>query len=210
MNQDDYDYLFKIVLIGDSGTGKSSIHSRYVRNEFSIDSKSTIGVEFSTKTIITNDKTLKIQIWDTAGQERYRAITNAYYRGSVGIIIVYDITNRTSFYDVEKWRKEVFSFVDYHVPVILLGNKLDQSHLRDVSYQEGKEYATQNNMMFGEVSALNNTNINELLMSFAEVILSIITKVNNGEPITNSPSQSCPPKLLLYYPEINIPKKSCC
>ena len=93
---DDYDYLFKVVLIGDSGVGKSNLLSRFTRNEFSLESKSTIGVEFATRSIEVDGKTIKAQIWDTAGQERYRAITSAYYRGAVGALLVYDITKQVS------------------------------------------------------------------------------------------------------------------
>ena len=88
--EDDYDYLFKVVLIGDSGVGKSNLLSRFTRNEFDLETKTTIGVEFATNTIVIDGKTIKAQIWDTAGQERYRAITSAYYRGAVGALLVYD------------------------------------------------------------------------------------------------------------------------
>jgi len=96
-SEDDYDYLFKVVLIGDSGVGKSNLLSRFTRDEFNFDSKSTIGVEFATKSIQTEGKILKAQIWDTAGQERYRAITSAYYRGAVGALLVFDISKRVRF-----------------------------------------------------------------------------------------------------------------
>ena len=101
----EYDYLFKVVLIGDSGVGKSNLLSRFTRNEFNIDSKSTIGVEFATKSIEVEGKTIKAQIWDTAGQERYRAITSAYYRGAVGALLVYSIEKHSSFENVERWLK---------------------------------------------------------------------------------------------------------
>ena len=101
----EYDYLFKVVLIGDSGVGKSNLLSRFTRNEFNIDSKSTIGVEFATKSIEVEGKTIKAQIWDTAGQERYRAITSAYYRGAVGALLVFSIEKHSSFENVERWLK---------------------------------------------------------------------------------------------------------
>ena len=104
---DKYDYLFKVVVIGDSGVGKSNLLSRFTRNEFNLESKSTIGVEFATKSIKTEGKTIKAQIWDTAGQERYRAITSAYYRGAVGALVVYDITKDVSFTNVSKWLAEL-------------------------------------------------------------------------------------------------------
>jgi len=107
MGDNEYDYLFKVVLIGDSGVGKSNLLSRFTRNEFSLDSKSTIGVEFATKSIVAEGKTIKAQIWDTAGQERYRAITSAYYRGAVGALLVYDISKHATFENVERWLKEL-------------------------------------------------------------------------------------------------------
>ncbi|RQM28791.1 hypothetical protein B5M09_008208 [Aphanomyces astaci] len=109
---DEYDYLFKVVLIGDSGVGKSNLLSRFTRNEFSLESKSTIGVEFATKSIQAEGKTIKAQIWDTAGQERYRAITSAYYRGAVGALLVYDITKHPTFENVERWLKELRDHAD--------------------------------------------------------------------------------------------------
>ena len=102
-----YDYLFKVVVIGDSGVGKSNLLSRFTRNQFTLESKSTIGVEFATRSVTLEGKNIKAQIWDTAGQERYRAITSAYYRGAVGALIVYDITKETSFENVEKWLTEL-------------------------------------------------------------------------------------------------------
>ena len=104
---DKYDYLFKVVVIGDSGVGKSNLLSRFTRNEFNLESKSTIGVEFATRTVSMEGKTIKAQIWDTAGQERYRAITSAYYRGAVGALVVYEITKDVSFTNVSKWLAEL-------------------------------------------------------------------------------------------------------
>ena len=105
--QEKYDYLFKVVVIGDSGVGKSNLLSRFTRNEFNLESKSTIGVEFATRSVSIEGKTIKAQIWDTAGQERYRAITSAYYRGAVGALVVYDITKDISFQNVDKWLQEL-------------------------------------------------------------------------------------------------------
>ena len=105
--EDEYDYLFKVVLIGDSGVGKSNLLSRFTRNEFNLESKSTIGVEFATRSIQVDNKTIKAQIWDTAGQERYRAITSAYYRGAVGALLVYDIAKHLTYENVERWLKEL-------------------------------------------------------------------------------------------------------
>ncbi|KAL9325440.1 hypothetical protein ACSQ67_006085 [Phaseolus vulgaris] len=140
---DDYDYLFKVVLIGDSGVGKSNLLSRFTRNEFSLESKSTIGVEFATRSIRVDDKVVKAQIWDTAGQERYRAITSAYYRGAVGALLVYDVTRHVTFENVERWLKELRDHTDANIVVMLVGNKADLRHLRAVSTEDATKVLTQ-------------------------------------------------------------------
>eukprot|EP00227_Mantoniella_beaufortii_P005489 CAMPEP_0197608396 /NCGR_PEP_ID=MMETSP1326-20131121/48992_1 /TAXON_ID=1155430 /ORGANISM="Genus nov. species nov., Strain RCC2288" /LENGTH=127 /DNA_ID=CAMNT_0043176593 /DNA_START=131 /DNA_END=511 /DNA_ORIENTATION=- len=122
---DDHDYLFKIVLIGDTAVGKSNLLSRFTRDEFNLESKTTIGVEFATKTVEIDAKIIKSQIWDTAGQERYRAITSAYYRGAVGALLVYDISNHSTFENVERWLKELRDHADENIVVMLVGNKSD-------------------------------------------------------------------------------------
>ena len=103
MENKEYDLLFKLILIGDSYVGKSNILLKYLKNQFNENSKTTIGVEFGTKNIIINNKRIKIQIWDTAGQERYRSITSAYYKGAKGALIVYDITRKNTFDNIDKW-----------------------------------------------------------------------------------------------------------
>ncbi|TMW69845.1 hypothetical protein Poli38472_002001 [Pythium oligandrum] len=157
--EEEYDYLFKIVLIGDSGVGKSNLLSRFTRNEFNLESKSTIGVEFATKSIQAEGKTIKAQIWDTAGQERYRAITSAYYRGAVGALLVYDITKHVSFENVERWLKELRDHADANTVIMLVGNKSDLRHLRAVSTEEAMAFAEKNNLAFIETSALEATGV---------------------------------------------------
>ncbi|CAN0259368.1 unnamed protein product, partial [Ectocarpus sp. 13 AM-2016] len=120
-----------VVLIGDSGVGKSNLLSRFTRNEFNLESKSTIGVEFATKSIQTEGKTIKAQIWDTAGQERYRAITSAYYRGAVGALLVYDISKHVTFENVERWLKELRDHAEANIVVMLIGNKSDLRSAED-------------------------------------------------------------------------------
>jgi Ras-related protein Rab-11A len=131
-----------VVLIGDSGVGKSNLLSRFTRNEFNLDSKSTIGVEFATRSIQIDNKTIKAQIWDTAGQERYRAITSAYYRGAVGALLVYDISKSLSFENVTRWLKELRDHADSNIVIMLVGNKTDQRHLRAVPTEDGKQFAS--------------------------------------------------------------------
>jgi len=155
MGDNEYDYLFKVVLIGDSGVGKSNLLSRFTRNEFSLDSKSTIGVEFATKSIVAEGKTIKAQIWDTAGQERYRAITSAYYRGAVGALLVYDISKHATFENVERWLKELRDHAEANIVVMLVGNKSDLKHQRAVDTNEAMAFAEQHNLAFIETSALD-------------------------------------------------------
>ncbi|CAG7869124.1 unnamed protein product [Brassica rapa] len=165
--EDDYDYLFKVVLIGDSGVGKSNLLSRFTKNEFNLESKSTIGVEFATRTLTVEGKVIKAQIWDTAGQERYRAITSAYYRGAVGALLVYDVTRRATFENIDRWLKELKNHTDPNIVVMLVGNKSDLRHLLAVPTEDGKSYAEQESLCFMETSALEATNVED---AFAEVL----------------------------------------
>ncbi|XP_024982746.1 ras-related protein RABA1c [Cynara cardunculus var. scolymus] len=168
--EDDYDYLFKVVLIGDSGVGKSNLLSRFTRNEFSLESKSTIGVEFATRSLNVDSKVIKAQIWDTAGQERYRAITSAYYRGAVGALLVFDVTRHATFENVERWLKELRDHTDPNIVVMLIGNKSDLRHLVAVSTDDGKSFAERESLYFMETSALDATNVES---AFAEVLTQI-------------------------------------
>ncbi|KAK3297735.1 ras family-domain-containing protein [Chaetomium fimeti] len=176
MANDEYDFLFKVVLIGDSGVGKSNLLSRFTRNEFNLDSKSTIGVEFATRSIQIDNKTIKAQIWDTAGQERYRAITSAYYRGAVGALLVYDISKSLSFENVTRWLKELRDHADSNIVIMLVGNKTDQRHLRAVPTEDGKNFASENGLSFIETSALEATNVD---LAFQNILTSIYQIVSS-------------------------------
>ncbi|KAI8929622.1 ras family-domain-containing protein [Entophlyctis helioformis] len=173
---DEYHYLFKVVLIGDSGVGKSNLLSRFTRNEFSMDSKSTIGVEFATRSIEFDGKTIKAQIWDTAGQERYRAITSAYYRGAVGALLVYDISQQKTFESVERWLKELRDHADANIVIMLVGNKSDLKQLRAVPTEEAKEFASKSGLLFMETSALDGGNVET---SFQNILSEIYKVVSN-------------------------------
>ncbi|CAO1635130.1 unnamed protein product [Sympodiomycopsis kandeliae] len=170
-----YDYLFKVVLIGDSGTGKSNLLSRFTRNEFSLESKSTIGVEFATRSIAVDSKTVKAQIWDTAGQERYRAITSAYYRGAVGALLVYDIAKHPSYVNVSRWLKELRDHADSNIVIMLVGNKSDLRHLRAVPTEEAKSFAAENNLSFIETSALDASNVEQAFQNILTEIYRIVS-----------------------------------
>ncbi|GAB4830322.1 Ras- protein RABA5b [Ancistrocladus abbreviatus] len=130
------EYLFKIVIIGDSAVGKSNLLSRYARNEFDINTKATIGVEFQTQCVEIDGKEVKAQIWDTAGQERFRAVTSAYYRGAVGALIVYDVSRRSTFENVGRWLEELNTHCDTTVARILVGNKCDLENIREIVIRE--------------------------------------------------------------------------
>jgi len=173
---DDYDYLFKVVLIGDSGVGKSNLLSRFTRNEFSLESKSTIGVEFATRSINVDGKMIKAQIWDTAGQERYRAITSAYYRGAVGALLVYDITRHVTFENVERWLKELRDHTEHNIVVMLVGNKSDLRHLRAVSTEDAQTFAEREGLYFTETSALESTNVENAFKQVLTQIYRIVSK----------------------------------
>ncbi|SCV04596.1 LAME_0H19680g1_1 [Lachancea meyersii CBS 8951] len=172
----DYDYLFKIVLIGDSGVGKSNLLSRFTTNEFNMESKSTIGVEFATRTIEVEGKKIKAQIWDTAGQERYRAITSAYYRGAVGALIVYDISKSSSYENCNHWLTELRENADENVAVGLIGNKSDLAHLRAVPTDEAKNFAQENQLLFTETSALNSANVDQAFRELITAIYQMVSK----------------------------------
>ncbi|AQZ12603.1 YPT31 (YER031C) and YPT32 (YGL210W) [Zygosaccharomyces parabailii] len=174
----DYDYLFKIVLIGDSGVGKSNLLSRFTTNDFNMESKSTIGVEFATRTIEVEGKKIKAQIWDTAGQERYRAITSAYYRGAVGALIVYDISKPSSYENCNHWLTELRENADDNVAVGLIGNKSDLDHLRAVPTDEAKNFAQENQLLFTETSALKSENVD---LAFRELITAIYQMVSKHQ-----------------------------
>ncbi|EFJ22260.1 rab family GTPase [Selaginella moellendorffii] len=153
------DYIFKVVLIGDSAVGKSNLLTRYARNEFNHNSKATIGVEFQTQSMRINGKEVKAQVWDTAGQERFRAVTSAYYRGALGALVVYDITRKQTFENISKWLDELRTYGGSSVVTMLVGNKCDLTDIREVSVEEGKELAESENLFFMETSALASTNV---------------------------------------------------
>jgi len=146
-SEDEYDSLYKIVLIGDSGVGKSNIFSRFVTGTFSLECRTTIGVEFSSKLVNVGNVRVMAQIWDTAGQEKYRSITKAYYKGAAGAIVIYDITNSDSFHSIEKWVKELRDHADTNVIMMLIGNKLDLEIKRTVQQADGIEFAKKHSIL---------------------------------------------------------------
>lgn len=205
-DSDDYDYLFKIVLIGDSGVGKSNLLSRFTRNEFCLESKSTIGVEFATRSVQIDGKTVKAQIWDTAGQERYRAITSAYYRGAVGALLVYDITNLESFTAASKWLRELRDHADSNIVVLLAGNKSDLEHLRAVSIEQAKQLASAEALAVTETSAFDASNVEEAFTNLLTSTYSVMCKEKPAVGTTQEPPRGF---IELANPPIESSKKCC-
>ncbi|GMN32267.1 hypothetical protein TIFTF001_049762 [Ficus carica] len=196
------DYVLKVVLIGDSAVGKSQLLARFARNEFSLDSKATIGVEFQTKTLLIDHKTIKAQIWDTAGQERYRAVTSAYYRGAVGAMLVYDITKRQSFDHVTRWLEELRGHADKNIVIMLVGNKSDLGTLRAVPIEDAKEFAQRENLCFMETSALESTNVES---AFLTVLTEIYRVVSKKALIANEEQEAIGSSSLLKGTKIVVP-----
>ena len=157
--EEEYDMIFKIVIVGDSGVGKTNILLRYLKNEFDTQTKATVGVEFGTKKTRIENSSIKAQIWDTAGQERYRAITSAYYKGAHGALVVYDITRKSSFDSVEKWLSDLKNNGEEKMVIMVIGNKCDMETSRAVPIEEGEGKAQRNGVAFLETSALNATNV---------------------------------------------------
>ncbi|CAM9603062.1 unnamed protein product [Heterosigma akashiwo] len=171
MAKRDYDYLFKLVLIGDSGVGKSCILLRFADDTFTESYISTIGVDFRFRSVRVKDKIIKLQIWDTAGQERFRTITSAYYRGADGIIMVYDVTNEPSFDNVNDWLSEVNRYSSQYSCKLLVGNKADREAERAVSKETAEEFANSLSIPFLETSAKNNTNVEDAFIKIAEQLM---------------------------------------
>lgn len=190
----EYDLIYKIIFIGDSGVGKSQI-VQSITNDTHHQTSSTIGVEFIVKYMkILNDLTVKIQIWDTAGQERYKSLVPSYSRNANCIIYVYDTTDKSSFDNILYWINEVNIIADNYLG-ILIGNKIDKEYLRQVPTNMGKEFAEKNNLLFFEISALNNNNT---ILIFNNIIIAthykfidkndIITNINNTKINLNKSS----------------------
>ncbi|TMW57401.1 hypothetical protein Poli38472_003326 [Pythium oligandrum] len=169
----DPEYTLKIVLIGDSGVGKSNLISRFTKNKYQPKHVSTVGFEFATKTIRVGERRLKAQIWDAAGQDRFQSLTAAYYRNAVAAMVVYDITNRASFENVSKWLAQIHEHSHESLVMILVGNKCDLAHLpnsREVSTLEAARFAAKHSMEFVETSALDATNVVD---SFKKIIVPV-------------------------------------
>ena len=171
MGDENYDFIFKVLLLGNSDVGKSSLLLRYVDSVWSDTFVPTIGADFKVKTIEIDGKKVKLQIWDTAGQERFRTVVSTYFRGAHGIFLIYDITNRDSFKNLENWLIEIEKNASENVLKILIGNKNDLEDERDIASDEGKAFANRNGMQFIETSAKMNTNVNEAFETLGKLMI---------------------------------------
>eukprot|EP01117_Protostelium_nocturnum_P000159 TRINITY_DN10231_c0_g1_i1.p1 TRINITY_DN10231_c0_g1~~TRINITY_DN10231_c0_g1_i1.p1 ORF type:complete len:206 (-),score=43.28 TRINITY_DN10231_c0_g1_i1:78-695(-) len=174
-----YEYLFKYIIIGPSGVGKSCLLLQFTDKRFHSDHDLTIGVEFGARLITIEGKPIKLQIWDTAGQESFRSITRSYYRGAHGALLAYDITRRETFNHLKGWLAEVREHSNKEMVIMLIGNKNDLEAKRAVSYEEGKKFAEENGLIFMETSAKTASNVDE---AFLETAKKIYDKVKRGVP----------------------------
>ena len=180
----DYEYLFKILLVGNSNVGKSSLFLRFVDEIWKENFVPTIGVDFKIKSIKIDNKIIKLQIWDTAGQERFKSILSSYYKGANGILLLYDITNINSSKSLSNWLIDIEKNSSKNVKKILIGNKCDLNELRKIPINKGKEFADTYNMKFIETSAKNNVNINECFNILGkELINNLDSKSNKKDKI---------------------------
>ncbi len=174
----NFEYIYKYIIIGDSGVGKSCILLQFTQNEFDQNKENTVGVEFGNKIISVGGAAVKLQIWDTAGQEQFKSITRSYYRAVAGALLVYDVTNPESFANVKKWLDEAKQNANPELVVILCGNKIDLPEQRKITQEQGKRLATENNIFFMECSAKSRVKIDDLFHAVAEAIKQ---KVDSGK-----------------------------
>ncbi|CAA0824804.1 Ras-related protein RABE1a [Striga hermonthica] len=182
----DYDYLIKLLLIGDSGVGKSCLLLRFSDGSFTTSFITTIGIDFKIRTVELDGKRIKLQIWDTAGQERFRTITTAYYRGAMGILLVYDVTDESSFNNIRNWIRNIEQHASDNVNKILVGNKADMDESkRAVPTSKGQALADEYGIKFFETSAKTNLNVEEVFFSIARDIKQRLSEADTrAEPTT--------------------------
>ena len=206
-DEENYDVLFKIVLIGDSFVGKTNIMSKYLMNEFHEDSKATVGVEFGAKKFDIEGKSVKAQIWDTAGQERYKSITTTYYKGAKGALIVYDITRKETFDSVDRWISELLNSGDKNMTMLLIGNKCDLDNQRQVTKEQGEEKAKAFKVAFLETSASSGENLD---VAFEMIMKEVYSKCKNELDEEDRMEEMQIGKEIDLTKENKVEKKKCC
>ena len=209
----NYQYIFKLILIGNSGVGKSCILQRYIKHTFEESYKCTIGVDFLMKSIVINGQTVKLQLWDTAGQEKYKSMASSYYRGANVALIVFDITNHESFDALPLWIENFYKNGPEQKNIILIGNKNDLPDLRQVTQQEAEAFSQTNNMMYFETSAKEGDNIEYIFNYAAEKLLEFYGGNNEAtlkkQMAPNNDMQSSNFKEIRIEESSNKKKNSC-
>jgi len=185
----NFDYMFKLLIIGNSSVGKTSFLFRYADDSFTSAFVSTVGIDFKVKTVFRQDKRVKLQIWDTAGQERYRTITTAYYRGAMGFILMYDVTNEESFNSVHDWCTQIKTYSWDNAQVILVGNKCDMEDERVISFERGKHLADSLGLEFFETSAKENINVRAVFERLVDIICDKMSESLDSDPTLMSSSK---------------------
>lgn len=192
MGSKAYDYLFKLLLIGDTGVGKTCVLFRFSDDAFNATFISTIGIDFKIRTIELDGKKIKLQIWDTAGQERFRTITTAYYRGAMGILLVYDVTNEKTFDNIKTWIRNIETHASEDVEKMIIGNKCDNHEKRTISKAAGEALAAEYKVEFLETSAKANINVEEAFVKIARAIKSKMDNRTTGVTNNNQKPQLRP------------------
>jgi Ras-related protein Rab-11A len=208
MDDDNYELMVKVVIVGDSGVGKTNIMSKYLKNEFHEDSKATVGVEFGSKQFNIQGHQVKAQIWDTAGQERYKAITSAYYKGAKGAFIVYDISRKNTFDSISRWVSDITATADKKITLILIGNKSDLEDQRQVTKEQGEEKAKEFGLAFLETSASSGDNLEKAFSLMINEVYKKCQEDINAETDDNVVDQG--KDITLNKPAGKTEKKKCC
>ena len=208
MDDDNYELMVKVVIVGDSGVGKTNIMSKYLKNEFHEDSKATVGVEFGSKQFNIQGHQVKAQIWDTAGQERYKAITSAYYKGAKGAFIVYDISRKNTFDSISRWVSDITATADKKITLILIGNKSDLEDQRQVTKEQGEEKAKEFGLAFLETSASSGDNLEKAFSLMINEVYKKCQEDINAETDDNVVDQG--KDITLNKPAGKTAKKKCC
>lgn len=190
MSTKSYDILIKLLLIGDSGVGKSCLLLRFCQDEFTPSFISTIGIDFKIRTVDLDGKVAKFQVWDTAGQERFKTITTAYYRSAMGFLLVYDVTDEKSFHDIRSWHANIKEHARDNVEMILVGNKRDMEDKRVVSYEQGKALADKLGIPFIEASAKTAESVDEAFLTLARLVKNNMSTESTDQSTVNVGSQS--------------------
>ena len=207
MSEEEYEMMVKVIIIGDSSVGKTNIMSKYLKNIFNEDSKATVGVEFGSKLFNIEGHNIKAQIWDTAGQEKYKAITGAYYKGSKGAFVVYDITRKDTFDSIDRWINDLKSTADPKITIILIWNKCDLEHRREILKAQGEEKAKSFGCAFLETSALSGDNLDN---AFQMMISEIFKKFKNETIVDDDLDNMGKGEDVKLNKEQDKKKKGCC